>query len=101
MSLGSPGGPAIMYFVANTPIATLNWGLNAQQALDLPNSGSVNGPTLLKQGLFPPATLLAWRACGHTDVETDLTSGLQAIQRRPGGWFGAADPRCEGVVIGQ
>ena len=101
MSLGSPGGPAIIHFVAKTLIATLDWGLNAQQALDLPNFGSFNGPTVLEQGLFPSATVLALRARGHSVVETDLTSGLQAIQRTPSGWFGAADPRREGVVLGQ
>ena len=101
MSLGSPGGPAIIHFVAKTLIATLDWGLNAQAALDLPNFGSFNGPTVLEQGLFPPATLQALRARGHTVVETDLTSGLQAIQRSTSGWFGAADPRREGVVLGQ
>ena len=101
MTLGSPGGPAIIHFVAKTLIATLDWGLDVQQALDLPNFGNFNGPTVLEQGLFPPATLQALRARGHTVVETDLTSGLQAIQRSPSGWFGAADPRREGVVIGQ
>ena len=32
--------------------------------------------------------------------EMELTSGLQAIERTPKGWFGAADPRREGVVMG-
>jgi gamma-glutamyltranspeptidase/glutathione hydrolase len=32
--------------------------------------------------------------------EIDLTSGLQAIERRGSGWFGGADPRREGVVRG-
>jgi gamma-glutamyltranspeptidase/glutathione hydrolase len=33
-------------------------------------------------------------------VETDLTSGLQAIEKTASGWFGGADPRREGVVRG-
>jgi gamma-glutamyltranspeptidase/glutathione hydrolase len=32
--------------------------------------------------------------------EQPLTSGLQAIQTTPGGWFGGADPRREGLVLG-
>ena len=32
--------------------------------------------------------------------EQNLTSGLQAIQRTPTGFFGGADPRREGVVMG-
>ena len=101
MSLGSPGGPAIIHFVAKTLIGTLDWGLNAQQAIDLPNAGSFNGPTLLEAGRFAPATVAALKARGHGVVETDLTSGLQALQRTPTGWFGGADPRREGVVMGQ
>jgi gamma-glutamyltranspeptidase/glutathione hydrolase len=30
----------------------------------------------------------------------EMTSGLQAIERTPKGWFGGADPRREGVVLG-
>ena len=100
MTLGSPGGPAIIHFTAKTLLGSLAWGLNAQQAIDLPNFGSFNGPTVLEQGRFTPAAVEALRARGHVVQEMVLTSGLQAIQRRPDGWFGGADPRREGVVIG-
>ncbi len=101
MSAGSPGGAAIIHFTAKTLIGSYAWGLDAQQAIALPNFGSFNGPTVLERGRFPPATVQALQARGHTVVETDLTSGLQAIQRTPGGWFGGADPRREGVVMGR
>jgi gamma-glutamyltranspeptidase/glutathione hydrolase len=32
--------------------------------------------------------------------ETALSSGLQAIQKTASGYFGGADPRREGVVMG-
>jgi gamma-glutamyltranspeptidase/glutathione hydrolase len=32
--------------------------------------------------------------------QIEMTSGLQAIERRGGGWFGGADPRREGVAMG-
>ncbi|MES2715091.1 MAG: gamma-glutamyltransferase family protein [Pseudomonadota bacterium] len=101
MSLGSPGGPAIIHFTAKTLVGSLQWGLNAQQAIDLPNFGSFNGPTVLEAGRFAPATVAALKARGHQVVETALPSGLQALQRTPGGWFGGADPRREGVVMGE
>jgi gamma-glutamyltranspeptidase/glutathione hydrolase len=101
MSLGSPGGAAIIHFTAKTLLGTLAWGLDAQRAIDLPNFGSFNGPTVLERGRFPAATLDALRARGHTVNEIDMTSGLQAIQRTPTGWFGGADPRREGVAMGQ
>lgn len=100
MSLGSPGGAAIIHFTAKTLIGTLDWGLDAQRAIDLPNFGSFNGPTVLERGRFPSATVEALKARGHSVVETDLTSGLQALQRTATGWFGGADPRREGVVSG-
>jgi gamma-glutamyltranspeptidase/glutathione hydrolase len=100
MSLGSPGGAGIIHFTAKTLIGTLEWGLDAQQAIDLPNFGSFDGPTLLERQRFPASTLDALIARGHVVLETDLISGLQAIQRTPTGWFGGADPRREGVVMG-
>ncbi len=101
MSLGSPGGPAIIHFTAKTLVGSLQWGLSAQQAIDLPNFGSFNGPTVLEAGRFAPETVAALKARGHQVVETDLPSGLQALQRSATGWFGGADPRREGVVAGE
>jgi gamma-glutamyltranspeptidase/glutathione hydrolase len=100
MSLGSPGGAAIIHFTAKTLVATLQWGLDVQRAVELPNFGSFNGPTVLEAGRFPAATIEDLRGRGHAVVETALTSGLQAIERTPRGWFGAADPRREGAVRG-
>jgi gamma-glutamyltranspeptidase/glutathione hydrolase len=100
MSLGSPGGAAIIHFTAKTLLGTLAFGLDAQRAIDLPNFGSFNGPTVLEKGRFDAATVEALKARGHAVQEIDMTSGLQAIQRQGGGWFGGADPRREGVVRG-
>jgi gamma-glutamyltranspeptidase/glutathione hydrolase len=55
---------------------------------------------LLEAQRFPAATLQALRARGATVQEIPMTSGLQAIEKTPGGWFGGADPRREGVVRG-
>ncbi|WP_184296635.1 gamma-glutamyltransferase family protein [Roseateles oligotrophus] len=101
MSLGAPGGPAIIHYVAKTLIATQDWGMDVQQAVALPNFGGFNsGSLLLESGLFPASTIAGLRARGQRVVETDLPSGIQAIERRDGGWFGAADPRRDGVVRG-
>ena len=100
MSAGSPGGALIIHFTAKTLYGVLNWGLNPQQAINLPNFASLNGPTLLEEKRFPPATVQALKARGHDVREINMTSGLQAIQRTTSGYFGGADPRREGVVIG-
>lgn len=100
-SVGSPGGAAIIHYTARTLVAMLGWGLNAQEAIDLPNFANYNGPTVLEAGRFPTGLVEALRGMGHEVREADLTSGLQAIQRTPTGWFGGADPRREGVVMGR
>ena len=100
MTLGSPGGPVIIHFTAKTLLGALQWGLDVQRAIDLPNFGTLGGPVFLERGQFPAATLQALRERGHSVVEFDLTSGLQAIQRTPTGWYGGADPRREGIVRG-
>jgi gamma-glutamyltranspeptidase/glutathione hydrolase len=100
MSAGSPGGALIIHYTAKTLYGVLDWGLDAQRAIDLPNFGSINGPTLLEKGRFPDTTVQSLQARGHEVRELEMTSGLQAIQRTPTGWFGGADPRREGVVMG-
>lgn len=104
MAVGSPGGPAIINYVAKVLVGTLDWGLNVQQAISLPNFGSRNGPTELEAGRFPPAVIDALKARGHTVRTGDLNSGLHGVQRLSihgqDYWFGGADPRREGVAKG-
>jgi gamma-glutamyltranspeptidase/glutathione hydrolase len=99
-SLGSPGGAMIIHFTAKTLVGMLHWGLSPQRAIDLPNFGSLNGPSLLEQGRFTPATVEALKARGAEVREMEITSGLQAIRKAPGGFVGGADPRREGVMMG-
>lgn len=100
MSAGSPGGAAIIHYTAKTLYGVLNWGLNPQQAMDLPNFGSYNGPSILEEKRFPAATIEALSTRGAEVREQALPSGIQAIQRTATGYFGGADPRREGVVMG-
>ena len=104
MSGGSPGGALIIHYTAKTIYGVLNWGMMPQQAINLPNFGSLNGPTLLEEKRFAPATVEALKARGHEVREMTMTSGLQAITRGQAHgkplWLGGADPRREGVVMG-
>ncbi|HVL75403.1 MAG TPA: gamma-glutamyltransferase [Noviherbaspirillum sp.] len=104
LSAGSPGGSAIINYVAKVLVGTLDWELNVQDAISLPNFGSRNGPTEVEQGRVPEAVIESLRARGHNVRVMEQTSGLQGIMRisREGraAWFGGADPRREGAVMG-
>ena len=104
LTTGSPGGTAIINYVAKTLVGTMDWGLNVQQAIALPNFGSRNGPTELEDRRFPQATVDALKARGHTIRFSEQNSGLHGIQRLSihgrDFWFGGADPRREGTAKG-
>ena len=104
MSGGSPGGALIIHYTAKTIYGVLNWGMLPQQAINLPNFASLNGPTVLEEKRFPATTVDALRARGHEVREANMTSGLQAITSGQAHgkplWFGGADPRREGIVMG-
>ena len=95
----------IIHFTTKTLYGVLNWGLSPQQAIALPNFGNVGGPLVVEGGRFPSATLTALRERGHPVREQALTSGLQAVVRQPhhgnAAWVSGADPRREGVVMGE
>jgi gamma-glutamyltranspeptidase/glutathione hydrolase len=104
MSGGSPGGALIIHYTAKILYGVLNWGMLPQQAINLPNFASLNGPTVLEEKRFPAATVDALKARGHEVREVNMTSGLQAITRGQAHgktlWMGGADPRREGIVMG-
>jgi gamma-glutamyltranspeptidase/glutathione hydrolase len=104
-TVGSPGGSQIIEYVAKSAIGLLDWNLDAQAAINLPNFGSRNGPTELEQGQFSPALIQALKDKGHSVSEIDMTSGTQAIVRvkdaqGKASLAGGADPRREGQALG-
>lgn len=104
-TIGSPGGSQIIEYVAKSTIGLLDWNLDPQTAISLPNFGSRNGPTELEQGQFSPALIQALKDKGHSVNEIDMTSGTQAIVRVKDAQgktslAGGADPRREGAALG-
>ena len=100
MAVGSPGGSLIISYVAKTLVATLDWKLDIQAAIALPNMGSRNGPTEIEKGTELEGTIAALKAMGHDARAIDMPSGLQGIRRTKAGWQGGADPRREGAARG-
>jgi len=101
IALGSPGGSMIINYVAKALVGMLDWRVDVQSAVDLPNFGSRNGPTLVEQGSRYESLAPSLEARGHQVERIPLQSGLHGIERVPGGWRGGADPRRDGAVRGE
>ena len=116
MGTGSPGGATIIQFVVKTVVGVLDWGLDAQQATSMVDFGAGNSATT-NVGIEHPNIVAAdsgandplitgLRALGHTVTGTTAqSSGISTIVRitRDNGlpaWAGGADPRREGLVLG-
>jgi gamma-glutamyltranspeptidase/glutathione hydrolase len=101
LSVGSPGGPAIIDFVSQTLIAMLDGGMTPAQAIALPRQLNLNGSTRLEKSPANDALAPQLTAMGHSVVVAGgEASGLHGIERVKGGYIGGADPRRDGVVIG-
>jgi gamma-glutamyltranspeptidase/glutathione hydrolase len=100
-AVGSPGGTSIIHYTAKSIVGMYDWKLNAQHAIDLPNFGNYNGPSVLEENRFPQELIDELEAIGHEVIIRPMTSGIQAIQKTENGYFGGADPRREGTVMGE
>ena len=109
-TLGSPGGSRIIQFVVKTLVGMLDWGLDPQQAVSMVDFGAANSPMTNVGGEHPnidttddgdhDPLVQGLRALGHQVDLADQSSGLSAIARDDAGWVGGADPRREGLVLG-
>lgn len=99
-ALGSPGGSRIVLFVTKALIGLIDWQLDAQAAVALPNFGSTGRATEIEYGWSSIWKGLLLKSYGHAIAPDLMNSGLHAIVRRADGLEGAADPRREGLAIG-
>ncbi|MEO0501761.1 MAG: gamma-glutamyltransferase [Pseudomonadota bacterium] len=99
LAVGSPGGSRIIGYTAKTIIAYLDWGMDVQQAVDLPHLVSRFGTYDLEDGTAATELAPALEAMGYEVNLRDLTSGLHVIAIGDG-LQGGADPRREGIALG-
>jgi gamma-glutamyltranspeptidase/glutathione hydrolase len=99
--IGSPGGSRIINYVANALVAILDWDMDPQAALTMGHVVNRNGPTELEEGTEAVKYGDQLLVLGHEVATRPLESGLHAILIRDGRLIGAADPRREGVAVGE
>jgi gamma-glutamyltranspeptidase/glutathione hydrolase len=100
ISVGSPGGPVIIDYVTQAILAMVDGHLSPQAAAALPHVANLNSPTLLEKDTKIESLAPQLTAMGHTVRSTGLESGLHIIERVKGGYRGGADPRRDGVALG-
>jgi gamma-glutamyltranspeptidase/glutathione hydrolase len=97
---GSPGGPAIIGYVAKTLIAMIDWDMSAQDAVNYPNAVYPRGAPIIEENGFDSQIIEGLKARGHDVTVTGLNSGVHTFKRFPDGSYdGGADPRREGVWL--
>lgn len=100
-AVGAAGGKTIIMQVAKTLIAHLDWGLSAQEAVAAPNI-YFSGDAILVEPETPLAAMQSQLAgFGRTVVTARMSNKANAAERTATGWQGAADPRSEGVALGE
>ncbi|WP_227267639.1 gamma-glutamyltransferase [Roseobacter weihaiensis] len=100
LAIGSPGGSRIIGYVAESIIAHLDWGMDVQQAVSVPHAVNRFGTYDLEEGTAAEALADPLTALGFEVDTRALTSGLHAISIGPI-LQGGADPRREGIALGQ
>jgi gamma-glutamyltranspeptidase/glutathione hydrolase len=98
--LGSPGGPGIILFNLKTLFALIDWQMNAADAAALFNFGSTQDVVLMEPDAKWDALADELEALGHKVRRFPLTSGEHIIAVTEDGLEGGADPRREGVALG-
>jgi gamma-glutamyltranspeptidase/glutathione hydrolase len=101
LAIGAAGGSTIIAQVAKAIVAVVDWKMSAQDAIGL---GLVYAPgpmAVAESGTQAEMMVPQLRALGEKIMVSPLGLKANAIERVGGKWVGAADPRSEGVAIGQ
>jgi len=100
LAVGSPGGSSIIAYVSKTLVAMLDWELDADDAIALPNIVARSGNVAV-EGTASTELTDALTDLGHqVNPNSTENSGIHLIEIHPDGTLtGAADPRREGMVL--
>lgn len=97
---GSPGGSRIIAYVVKTLVGLIDWQLSASDAASIPNFGSEGKGIQIEAGISDFWLSETLKTYGHGIMHGAMTSGVHTIVKRGGRLEGGADPRREGVALG-
>ncbi|MDD7971017.1 gamma-glutamyltransferase [Roseinatronobacter alkalisoli] len=100
LAIGSPGGATIIGYTAQAIIAHLDWGMDVQQAAMMPHLVNSFGTYQIEAGTWAEELVAPLSDLGFQTNVTALTSGLHAISLGDQ-LLGGADPRREGIALGE
>ena len=101
LAIGAAGGGTIPVQVAKALIAYIDWDMSAADAIALPGLYSPGDAMTFETGHPMLRYRAQFEALGHQLAERDMPFKANAVSFEDGRWVGAADPRSEGVAIGQ
>lgn len=101
IALGSPGGPRITQFIVKTLVAMLDWNLDIQSAISLPNFAVIANRLELEDRTELVKLKKQLEKLNHQVVLTDITSGINGIAINNHELLGGADPRRNGYVASE
>jgi len=106
-AVGSPGGSRIISYVAKAVTGLIDHGMNIQQAISRANRMGRGDRVDLEKGTPLEAVAEELRAIGHTVELVEMTSGLHGLtvhyddDGETAYYLGGADPRREGLPVGE
>jgi gamma-glutamyltranspeptidase/glutathione hydrolase len=101
LAIGSPGGSQIIGYVAQALIAYIDWGMPVEQIVAQPHFINRFGPYEIEAGTEAEKFAEPLKALGYEVKPGEMNSGLHAIEITASGLVGSADPRREGVAVGE
>ena len=101
IAIGSPGGSQIIGYVAQALIAYIDWGMPVEQIVAQPHLINRFGTYEIEAGTAAEQMAEPLKALGYEVKPGEMNSGLHAIEITANGLAGSADPRREGVAVGE
>ncbi|UHS56324.1 gamma-glutamyltransferase [Agrobacterium vaccinii] len=101
LAIGSPGGSQIIGYVAQALVAYIDWGMPVEQIVAQPHLINRFGTYDIEAGTTAEKFAEPLKAMGYEVKPGEMNSGLHAIEITGSGLIGSADPRREGVAVGE